>query len=166
MHYESQPGAKCRRTWPGIHRRIGRRSIKGDLWKMQRISLISTLTLLALVSVGSVVTLAVNPFSTGGHASAPQLNIPQMNSVNSTSSGDPSSSSTSTHTSTSTSTSTSTTNSSGLLTNSTGLLTSPPPSHSGDDGSGDDGSSSCGVTTQTSLTTTVTTTTSCTRYDD
>ncbi|MDG6999100.1 MAG: hypothetical protein JRN15_08310 [Nitrososphaerota archaeon] len=136
---------------------------------MQKISLISTLTLLALVSVGSVVTLAVNPFSNGGHASAPQLNIPQMNSVNSTSNGDTSSSSTSTstHTSTYTSTSTSTTNSSGLLTNSTGLLTSPPTNHSGgDDGSGDDGSSSCGVTTQTSLTTTVTTTMSCTRYDD
>lgn len=118
---------------------------------MQKLSLISVLTLLAIGSVGGIITLTMNPFNTTNHASSPQLSTPQMNSITSTLNVNPSSSSTSTASQSSTS------GSSGLLTNSTGLLTSAPSSHSGgDDGSGDDGSSQCGVTTQTSITTVTT----------
>ena len=113
---------------------------------MQKLSLISILTLLVIGSVGGIVTVAMNPFHTSANASSPNLNTPQMSSLNSTSNGNP----------TSSSTSTSSNNSSGLLANSTGLLTNAPPSSSGgDDGSGDDGSNTCGgVATQTSITTT------------
>lgn len=117
-------------------------------WQMQKLSLISILTLLVIGSAGGIITVAMNPFHNATSASAPNLNTPQLNSNNLTSSGDPSSSTSST--------SSSTTSSSGLLANSTGLLTNAPPSSSGgDDGSGDDGSSICGgVVTQTNTTTT------------
>jgi hypothetical protein len=106
---------------------------------VQKLSLISIVTLLAIGSVGSIVTVAMNPFN-ANHIAAPQIQTPNhLGNVTTTSSVTGGASSM-------------TSNNSTLPgTNSTGLLTGTPTGHSSgsDDGSGGDDGGSGFVTTHT-----------------
>jgi len=125
---------------------------------VQKLSLYSIITLLAIAAGGTILMAVYNPFNNQGHALSPRLNlggsnISQSSSTISTITTSVATTSTTTISSTTTNSTSSnrTSTSSSVNASTSGLLSNPPPNSGG--GGGDDGGSWGNSTVQTQTTT-------------